>query len=258
VGDIQFVMLRPDRCEVAKELYWGGGRRPKREDDFAVELFATIAKRSDFVLDVGAYTGLFTLVSSLVNERAHVHAFEFVPDVYRALFDNCVRNDILDRVTLHHVGMGEAGRVVTVPARSPGSALPSFYSSRLFFAQGTRIRFVSLDALPERPIPGASVLMKVDVEGTENDIFRNGQRFLADFHPDILCEVLVGVGNGMELGELLKPHGYNFYLVRDGVLEGRSRLEPDGTYRDWFLTTRNEFELSSVGLQTSAIPVGMA
>jgi hypothetical protein len=60
VAGTRFVMLRPDRCVVAKELYWGHGQRPRPEDHFAVELFARVAKRSDIMLDVGAYTGLFT------------------------------------------------------------------------------------------------------------------------------------------------------------------------------------------------------
>src|SRR5205085_6717306 len=39
VRDVTFVMLRPDRCVVAKELYWGHGQRPRTEDAFALELF---------------------------------------------------------------------------------------------------------------------------------------------------------------------------------------------------------------------------
>ena len=42
--EVSFVMLRPDRCEVAKELYWGKGQRPKPADDQAIQLFADMAR----------------------------------------------------------------------------------------------------------------------------------------------------------------------------------------------------------------------
>jgi FkbM family methyltransferase len=247
VAGSRFVMLRPDRCTVAKELYWGQGHRPKPEDHFAVELFARVARRSDVMLDVGAYTGLFTLVGSMVNPDATAHAFEIVPDVYQGLFDNCVRNDILHRVTLHHLGLGEDGALMRVPASSRDSALPSFYSSRLHFDTGVLVRFVSLDSFAERLPAGSRVVVKVDVEGTESEVFRSGQRFLASFRPDILCEVLEGVGDGLELEKLLSPHGYRFYLVRERDLLPSEHIEPSPRFRDWFFTTLDPEALSAEG-----------
>jgi FkbM family methyltransferase len=67
------------------------------------------------MLDVGAYTGIFTLVGTLVNPNLKAHAFEIVPDVYDALRENCARNGILDRTTLHHVGVGKPETHVRVP-----------------------------------------------------------------------------------------------------------------------------------------------
>ena len=246
-------MLRPDRCVVAKELYWGQGRRPRPQDNFAVDLFARVTKRSDVMFDVGAYTGLFTLAGAMVNPELTAHAFEIVPDVYRGLFDNCVRNDVLHRVTLHHVGLGKDGALMRVPASSRDSALPSFYSSRLHFDTGVLVPFVSLDSFAERLPAGSRVVVKVDVEGTENEVFRNGQRFLASFRPDILCEVLEGVADGPELEKLLSPHGYRLYLVRERDLLPSDWIEPNPRFRDWFFTA-----LDPEGLSAEGVPVASA
>ncbi len=237
-GDVRFVMLRPDRCIIAKELYWGKGVRPQPQDRFAIELFVAVARRSDVVLDIGAYTGIFTLVSTLVNPELEAHAFEIVPEVYRTLFDNCVRNGVLHRTTLHHVGIGEGDALMRVPAESADSALPSFYSSRLHFDTGVLVRFRSLDSLAEITPPGSRVAIKVDVEGTENQIFQHGQEFLAAFRPEILCEVLPGVAEPSELESLLAPHGYRFHLVREDDLLPMDRISPDERFRDWFFTTQ--------------------
>lgn len=249
----RFVMLRPDRCVIAKELYWGRGRRPRPEDDLAIRLFAAAARRSDVMIDVGAYTGIFTLVGMAVNPDLRAHAFEIVPDVHRALAENCARNGITDRVTLHLEGVGKLGDRMRVPAATIDSALPDFYSSRLRFDEGVPVSFTSLDALASDLVPGIRIVMKVDVEGTEDEVLRNGAGFLETFRPEILCEVLHGVGDGPSLEALLSPFGYRFYLVRERDLLPSTRIRTSPRFRDWYLTTLDEDALS-----TSGVPVARA
>ncbi|MGQ0669776.1 MAG: FkbM family methyltransferase [Actinomycetota bacterium] len=248
----RYVMLRPDRCEIAKELYWGRGRRPRPEDAFAIDLFARLAERSDAIVDIGAYTGVFTLVGTAVNPRIRADSFEIVPDVFQALFENCVRNDVLHRTTLHHVGVGRPGDLMRVPARTAGSALPSYYSRSLHFEAGVLVEFVSLDSLVPLFPPGNRVLVKVDVEGTENDVFRHGQAFLSSLRPDVLCEVLAGVADVEELQELLGS-GYSYYLVRDSSLAPGATIEPSARFRDWFFTSRTPDELAALGIQIAEV-----
>lgn len=241
-GGAQFVMLSPDRCVVAKELYWGNGRRPRAEDDFAVQLFARWAEHADVVFDIGAYTGLFTLVATAVNPSLRVHAFEMLPDVHRALSDNCERNGVLDRVVLHRAAVGAAGSSVTVPARSAGSALADFYSTRLHFDSGVAVPTTSLDELAGSV--SGRVLLKVDVEGTENEVFHHGQAFLEAHRPTILCEVLHDVADPDGLQALLAPLGYRFYLIQERELLRFDRIEPDARFRDWLFTTETPAELA--------------
>ena len=241
---VAFVLGRPDVCEIAKELYWGGGRRPDPADDLAVRLFTRLARDADVAVDIGAYTGIFTLVSALANPRIRVHAFEIVPDVYKVLFENCVRNDVLHQVTLHHYGIGAPDRIAVFPAVATGSALPSFYSTRLTFESGVRIEFRSLDSLPALIGEGSTVIMKIDVEGTENEVFEHGRQFLAAFSPDILCEVLHGVSDPPALTRILESLGYRYYLVRDSGLTPESTIQADRRFRDWFFTLRSPQDIS--------------
>lgn len=250
VDDERFVMLAPADCVVAKELYWGRGRRPQPADDFAVRMFAALARSADVMFDVGAYTGLFTLVGTTVNPKLAAHAFEIVPEVYRTLFDNCVRNRVLDRTTLHHVGVGVPGSTVDMPIASGDSALPCYYSVDMHFSDGVPIAIRSLDSFTELAEPDARVIMKVDVEGSEQAVFEYGQKFLAAHRPDILCEVLEH-SDGPRLAELLQPHGYRFHLVRDHDLAPGSGLTPSSQYRDWLFTTRSPEELRDLGISVA-------
>jgi FkbM family methyltransferase len=248
VHGAEFVMLRPDRCVVAKELYWGRGHRPRPQDRFAIELFASLAERSDVVLDIGAYTGLFSLVGAAVNPTLQAHAFEIVPEVHRLLVENCRRNDVADRIHAHQEGVGDPDFVMPVPPSRGGSALPDFYSSRLHFEDGDLVPFRSLDSAVDLLPRGGRVLVKIDVEGTENVVFRHGQDFLARFRPPILCEVLAGVADPAELEHLLAPHRYRFYLVRQAGLTPSPDLVPDPRFRDWLLAPQSSAELRDLGI----------
>ena len=239
-GEIDFVMLRPDRCVIAKELYWGQGHRPHPEDDFAIELFASSAADADVVIDIGAYTGIFTLVAATVNPAAHVHAFEIVPAVHGMLQANIDRNGLTPRVTAHLAGVGRPGESFVVPEGTGGSALPDFYSTRMHFEEGKAIRLVALDSLADAVPAGSRVLMKIDVEGSEDDVLGFGSQVLGSFGPDILCEILDGVADAPSVERSLSPHGYRFFLVGEHGLQERPHIVPDARFRDWLFTRRAE------------------
>jgi FkbM family methyltransferase len=242
-----FVMLDPARCENAKELFWGNGRRPKPNDRLALDVVARLSREADEFLDLGAYTGLFTLATTAVTPRLHAHAFEIVPAVAEALEANLRRNGVADRVTVHREGIGESDSAMRVPSGKGGSALPSFHSSRMHFEKGEVVTFRSLDSIGALLPAGARVVMKVDVEGTEDAVFEGGQVFIETFRPDILCEVLPEA-DGDRLDELLAPAGMRRYLVTNARLEEAERIVPDPAFRDWLFSSRTPEELRARGL----------
>jgi FkbM family methyltransferase len=251
VGGITFVMLDPARCENAKELFWGRGRRPKAHDWLALDTVATLAREADTFLDVGAYTGLFTIAVTAYAPNVDVQAFEIVPAVAEALEANVRRNGVDHRVVIHREGIGDPDTTMRVPSGEGGSALPSFYSSRMRLDGGISVGFRSLDSIAAL-IPEASrVVMKVDVEGTEDEVFRFGQAFLRACRPDILCEVLHGVADGAAVDGLLAVAKLHAYLVTDARLVRIDRVVPHPTFRDWLFTARTAEELRGLGL-----PVG--
>jgi FkbM family methyltransferase len=242
-----FVMLDPARCENAKELFWGQGRRPKPNDRLALDVVARLSREADEFLDLGAYTGLFTLATTAVTPGLHAHAFEIVPAVADALQANLLRNGVANRVIVHREGIGEMGSTMRVPSGKGGSALPSFYSSRMHFEKGEVVTFRSLDSIGALLPADARVVMKVDVEGTEDVVFEGGQVFIETFRPEILCEVLPEA-DGDRLDKLLAPAGMRRYLVTNGRLEEAPRIEPDPVFRDWLFSSRTPDELRARGL----------
>jgi FkbM family methyltransferase len=172
VGGVTFVMLDPARCENAKQLYWGRGRRPRPDDRLALDAVAVLARGADVFLDVGAYTGLFTLAVATFAPDVYAHAFEIVPAVADALEANLERNRLGGRVSVHREGIGEDGVTVRIPSGEGGSALPSFLSSRSRVEDGALVRFRSLDSCTKLLAKTDRVVRQVDVGGTEDAVFR--------------------------------------------------------------------------------------
>lgn len=249
VADGDFVMLRPDRCEVAKELYWGEGQRPDPADAFAIDLVVKLSADARTFLDVGAYTGIFTLATLATHDDLKAHAFDMVPPVVRMLRANLVRNGFAGRTAVHQAGVGDPAMTARMPSVDSGSALPSFLSSDMEFDDGEDVGFLALDTFTDE-VEGP-VVMKIDVEGGEADVFAHGQSFLAEHRPDMLCEVLPDA-DGSRLEELLRPFGYRYYHVGADDVRERKAIAPTPVVRDWLFTTRTPEQLRATGVPAAA------
>lgn len=114
-GGAGFYLVDPFRREIAKEFYWGKGRRAEAEDAFALDLMVELSRDADVFLDIGAYTGVFTMAVLAANPTAVAHSFEIIPAVVTGLEKNVARNHLGDRVTVHPTGVGKPGTTMQVP-----------------------------------------------------------------------------------------------------------------------------------------------
>jgi FkbM family methyltransferase len=253
IDEERFVLLEPMRCSIARELYWGGGRRLRARERFALDLFCRLARKAGTILDIGANTGIFSLAAAAVNPSAEIHAFEIVPEVYELLYRNFARNDILDRAYAHHFGLGRDGASIRLPETRGAGSLPMSFSSRWDGAEGRKIAFRSLDSLlpllERRPRPW---LAKIDVEGTEDDVLRHGEKLILAREPDLLCEVLPGEAKTDFLEDFLAHYGYALYKIKDAGLEKSARLTPDRNFHDWLFTKKAEKEVEALSRDASS------
>lgn len=247
-GGASFYLADPFRCEIAKEFYWGNGRRTEAEDAFALDLMVELSRDADVFLDIGAYTGVFTMAVLAANPNLIAHSFEIIPAVVSGLAKNIARNRLGDRVTVHPTGIGKPGTTMQVPTGDGGSALPSFYAASMDFDSGAEVRFTSLDEiLLELPACNPQVTVKIDVEGAENDVLEHGREFLSTLQPDILCEVLDDRAQPEELMRVLDRIDYYYYLVGSDRLTAYDEILPDPHYRDWLFTTKNPEDMRVAG-----------
>lgn len=251
VRGLSFVLTDPARCTIAKELFWGRGVRVRADERTSLEVFADLARFADHVLDIGANTGIFALVGARANAAARVHAFEIVPDVFEVLFRNVVRNDLADRIACHLLGVGHEGHVLTVPSFAAASSLPTSVSALDAASAGVHVRFTALDTFAASVPDGARCLLKIDVEGTEDQVFAGGARTLERLRPDILCELLPGGDRGGVVSGALRRLGYSAFKIVDGAIERAATIVPDAHHHDWLFTPRGAEQLA----RETSVPV---
>lgn len=239
-----FRMLFPMRCSIAKELYWNKGLRESPADRLALDLFCQLARSADVVFDIGANTGLFAMAAAASNPETRIHAYEIVPDVVVHLVSNLVENEMLSQVEVHSYGIGSSDTTMRVPSQAGASALPSAFSSKIEFSDGARVMFQTLDQQSLFAEGASSVLLKIDVEGTENEILSHGNAFLARFSPDIICELLPEECKVEDVDSHLRANQYKCYKILPDRLQWEPVLKPDTTYHDWLFTALDVGELA--------------
>lgn len=227
-------LLRPRDCQVATELARHGGRFTHPSDDLVLQHFQRLARRSASFLDIGSYTGLFSLVAAKANPNIRVHAFEIVPETFLLAQSNVIANDLVGRVSLHLHGLGDRPSEVHIPATLNTASLPSSLSLGSAFSGGVRIPVDRLDDL--LPDLAGPMVIKIDVEGFEPQVLAGAYKTLERLKPDIIIEVLKD--QGPEVEAILKPLGYSFWHFTDDGLVKKDKLQGVRVQRDWLLTCR--------------------
>lgn len=216
---------------VADLLYFD--QNPERDE---VTLFAGFARRSEVILDVGANTGLYSVVGSRAHPEARIFAFEPHPANFRRLECNLALNHAENVEALAQAVGAASGTVsFTVPADGAISMVssPVHGFAAAFYPEPPRqitVSSVSLDDfVRERQLDRVD-LVKIDVEYYEEEVLAGMVAILDRFSPVLLCEVFVYdfvVENRPELRgqvdpkhheaieERLRQAGYSFYAVSE-------------------------------------------
>lgn len=173
-------------------LFWEGlyGHEPE-----SMRHWIKIARQSKVVLDVGANSGVFALSAAAVGVR-EVHAFEPLPRMYSILADNVVLNNN-DAIKAWPYAVGAEDGVASIfdpggDAPTSASLSAKFASSHLGDVEQIKVQVVSIDAFCLEQGIASVDLIKVDVEGYEEQALRGMKNTVAHSLPVILMEVLDG------------------------------------------------------------------
>ncbi len=184
--------------------------------DLPTQLLVRAAVRpGDTFIDVGGNVGMVTLAAArCAGEAGTVHTFEPNPIAFARLAEH-VRINGLERVELHHCGLGDMTGEFTLSVvgdHTGGGTLAAVRSA----PTGPRttqyvVRVLRGDDV--LPPPVAPTVVKIDVEGFECRVLRGFANLLRTTRPLVVTEVvdshLHRAGSSKrELFELMRGHGY--------------------------------------------------
>lgn len=145
-------------------------------------LFERLTRRGMTVVDVGAYIGYFTLLSShLVGGSGRVFAFEPADEAYRYLLHNIEANGCRNVVAVRKAVSDTASTATLI--RDPVGP-ESFLTNGPDHGQGVVVETINLDKFFEAQNWPAVHLIKMNIEGWELPALK-GMRELSKRNPEL-------------------------------------------------------------------------
>ncbi|MBZ0263968.1 FkbM family methyltransferase [bacterium] len=204
--------------------YWGGAFEFENETS---SLMAKYLKNAHVFLDIGAYTGFYTVLGLGLNPALKVISCEPVPENFGALTANVAVNKFENRTTLLNCAVAEkAGSVpfhVTSNRYSPSASLnPEGFRGK----DGSLIEVecMTLDQIVN-DLDKVDVI-KVDVEGFEDKVLEGAKNTLATKRPVIFLEVNYD-GPYQRLTEIFDEQDYTYFQLTDSGPLQQDEIIPD-------------------------------
>lgn len=180
------------RDQIPNLIWWHG----REHEPPMPEVLAALARDARVIVDVGANTGFYTLLTA-ANSKAVVHSFEPFPVCRDCLLTNLRLNpELAARVRYHEAAVGsETGTAklyIPVPLADHGLIETSCSLDRDFRVVDHEIDvpLVTLDS--EFPIANDDHvdLIKIDVEGMESRVVAGARELLRTRRPMVTVEIL--------------------------------------------------------------------
>ena len=223
---------------IGRSLYWRGLRAWEPE---TIKTFIDLIRGAKVFLDVGANTGIYSLIGLAINPKLQVIAFEPVPRIRRRLEENIRLNGWQDRCEVRAEAVSGSPGVAQfhIPYEEcPTSASLNESGFRGFEGEVIAVPVTTLDEVCGELF--ALDVVKIDVEGFEDKALEGMKRILNRFAPDLLLECNPD-GPMSQVQARLKELGYAFFHLTGSGAQLRPGLEPDPSerFRNYLCTKKN-------------------
>lgn len=178
--------------------------------------------RSDYFVDIGANKGQTLVEVFAFNQNIKYFGFEPNPEAFRLLREIAQLNNI--DATLHPWACTSEAKPFELYASSKldsgATILPeirpdTYENTRSIWIAGYPLDSVLPDSIPQY------FILKIDVEGSENEVLNGMTKIFTEKRPVIICEVLHAHRNSeidynnrrkKEVENILSQHNYSIYM----------------------------------------------
>ncbi|HEY3251170.1 MAG TPA: FkbM family methyltransferase [Ignavibacteria bacterium] len=227
-GSKPFVMVSNGSDIIANEIYWKGimAYEPQTEN-----IILKLLQSAEVFFDIGANTGLYSLIAASRNHKIQVHSFEPVDSAYN-LFTASIKASGLTNIKPNKIAVSNLDGESTFNLQMTSSTIPLGSSLRQDMGDQEnklviKVKTMMLDTYVEQNNVNKIDLMKIDTEGTEDKVLEGGEQALNKFRPVFICEVLSNTNLEEKLHALMDRRNYNYYFINDNSLEQVEKIVGD-------------------------------
>lgn len=216
------------RDQVARVLWlygWDSFEKPMPD------LFGACARTASRILDVGAYSGFYSLLGAICNPAADVFAFEPFPLIRETLLRNIALNHLDGRVRCIPAAVSDRGGTTEffVPPNLDGWIETAASLDREFRDHHEQIIEVNVTTLETFRYSDGSCgpvdLIKIDAESVEHRVLAGGRRLLAEDRPIIFLEIIPGNAFCPQIEAIREKAGYEIAAIHTGGIDWRDHVE---------------------------------
>ncbi len=184
---------------IENEIFWNG--LGKTWEPLSIRIWTELLKKKKIVFDIGANTGIYSLLSCAFNRKASIYAFEPNPNFIKAILKAKNKNKFNIKVNDF--------------ALSNKNGTVHFDGYQIKKKQNlNKIKTIRLDNFIENNKIQSIDLIKLDVELHEVHVVKGMGKYLKKYRPDFLIEVLDN-NIAKKLNYLFKNLGYNYVSIDD-------------------------------------------
>lgn len=209
----------------------------------SLKIWAVLCENAHTILDIGANTGIFSMVAQNNNSQASVIAIEPVPVNYSVLTKNILKNKF--KIQAEKVALSDKeGTAKMFMLKDRLNYMTSVNDDRYADAPHVKGNFEVVEI--EVPIvPFSTIaqkysldkidLVKLDVEGHEIAVLNAMLPWLQKHKPTILIEV-IGDSNAIELNKMFDTLGYQYISIDEENISKQVDKLWDNNHHNFLVT----------------------
>ena len=226
--------------QIENEIFWSG--LINGWEKISMQLWIELCKDSDTIIDIGANTGVYSLVAKAINTDAAVYGFEPVKRVFDKFQKNCSLNHF-DVTCLEYAASDADGDAVIFDsvAEHVYSVTVNKNTAPDTETIETKIKTKKLSTFIKENKITKIDLIKIDVETHEPEVLEGMEEYLERFQPTFLIEILDDrVGERVQA--LIKNIDYLYFNIDEvGAPKRVDKIEKSAYYN--YLICKKEVAL---------------
>ena len=144
------------------------------------------AKSARTILDIGGYTGVYSVIAGKASVHSKIHVFEPSHSTVAKLKENINLNNLGDRISVHNVALSNGKGNLFSYSTEEEMIASTNRVSRIPSVNARSVVHSSLDSFQIENVD----LIKIDVEGFESEVINGAEKTIERFKPVIIMECL--------------------------------------------------------------------